>query len=298
MSGLGARTFSTLIYFEACGRLLSFSEAARELYVTTGAVSQQIRKLEEQLGIKLFERRPSGIQLTAKGSELLTVTRQSIDAIRLTIDRLQTSPNDSSVRLTSTPSFVFKWLIPMLKEFNLSHPDIKIETYAEAALLKLGAASFDLAIDYSDGEYQNFDATLLVEEILLPVISPEYMKGANWRDPRIWDSVSLLHDAMPWPDSPRDAEWRYWLDRSGLPDAPSQQGHYFNRSDMAIAAADAGLGVALARGSLVKEELASGRLIAPLPATPSCCNYYLITPKGKAISHNASVLKDWLLSKA
>ncbi|OZG72620.1 transcriptional regulator [Hahella sp. CCB-MM4] len=297
MSGLGVRTFSMLIYFEACGRLLSFSAAARELYVTTGAVSQQIRKLEEQLGIKLFERRPSGIRLTAKGNELLTVTRQSIEAIRQTVERLQVNSIDTAVRLTSTPSFVFKWLIPMLKEFNLNNPDIKIETYAEAALLNLSTASFDLAIDYSKGEYQNFDATLLVEEILLPVISPEYMKGANWQDPKIWDSVSLLHDAMPWSDAPRDAEWRYWLDQSGLTDVSSRQGHYFNRSDMAIAAADAGLGVALARGSLVKEELASGRLIAPLPAVPSCCNYYLVTPKGKAISHSVGVLRDWLLSK-
>lgn len=297
MSGLHARTFSSLIYFEACGRLRSFSAAAQELSVTTGAVSQQIRKLEEQLGLRLFERLPAGIKLTSEGSELLAVTRQSVDAIRLVVDRLRENVEASVVRLKSTPSFVFKWLIPRLNEFSQAFPEVKVETFAEAALLDLNAAEFDLAIDYGEGRYRGFDAVQLVEEALMPVISPDYITDADWRDPGIWKRVVLLHDALPWPGSPRDVEWRYWFDQSGLTDIPSEHGHYFNRSDMAIAAADAGLGVALARSSLVEEELENGRLIAPLPAIASCCHYYIVTPKQKKMSQGATVLRDWLLSK-
>ena len=298
MAKLNARFFSSLIYFEACGRLLSFSGAARELCVTTGAISQQIRKLEEQLGFKLFQRHSWGIELTLEGRELLLVSQQSVDALEAVIERLQAKLVDDVIRLQSVPSFVFKWLIPKLKEFNLDYPDIKVEIYADAALLELAGASFDLAIDYSKGGYQDFEASLLGHETLQPVVSPNYRPELDWQAPDIWSQVSLLHDALPWLDAPRDADWRYWFDQSGWPTASSETGHYFNRSDITIAAAEAGLGVALARGSLVKDELANGALVAPFAAVLSNCDYYVLMPKGRALSKNAYVLRDWLLNKA
>ncbi len=294
MTKLNSRTLASLVHFEACGRLLSFSDAAKELSVTTGAISQQIRKLEDVLGMKLFERNPRGILLTPEGKELLLVTQQSVEAIEAVLEMLQKRQGEDVVRLKSTPSFVFKWLIPHLRAFNRNHPDIRVETFADAALLDLNSNDFDLAIDYSNGQYQDFDAQLLMHESLVPVTSPNYMPDADWSDPEIWKRVSLLHDSMPWPNSPRDAEWRYWLDQSGLTQVVSSSGHYFNRVDMAIAAADAGLGIALARSSLIKDELESGRLIAPFPPVQSCCDYYLLLPKGTADVANARVLRDWL----
>jgi len=298
MTKLNARTLASLVHFEACGRLLSFSDAARELSVTTGAVSQQIRKLEDLLGLKLFKRQPRGIVLTPEGRELLLVTQKSVEAIETVVETLQKKGSDDVVRLKSTPSFVFKWLIPHLRAFNGSHPEIRVETFADAALLDLTSGDFDLAIDYSHGEYQDFDAQLLMQESLLPVTSPNYIPGADWQDPAIWKQISLLHDSMPWPGSPRDAEWRYWLDNSGLNHVVSSAGHYFNRVDMAIAAADAGLGVALARSSLVQEDLESGRLIAPFPPVQSCCSYYLLLPKGTVEGAKAHTLCDWLTTLA
>lgn len=297
MLSLHPRTFSALVYFEACGRLLSFSEAAKELCITTGAISQQIRKLEEQLGSRLFLRHPSGIRLTNEGEELLMVSRQSIEALKAVINRLQERQSEQVVRLKSTPSFVFKWLIPRLQAFHLQFPEIRIETYADAALLELAGGDFDLAIDYSEGKYQEFESELLVDEQLLPVISPEYMKDEDWQDPAIWRRLSLLHDAMPWLGAERDAEWRYWFSQRGLTPEAGAQAHYFNRSDMAIAAAEAGLGVAVARSSLIAAELSSGRLISPFPAVSSCCDYYLLTPKYGTVSKSTKVLKDWLLEQ-
>ena len=295
MSKLKPATLSSLVYFEACGRLMSFSNAARELCVTTAAVSQQIRKLEEQLGFKLFERLPSGICLTTDGVELLSVCKQSMEAIERTVDHLQKINSTQSLRLKSTPSFIFKWLIPRLKEFNQSFPDIQVETFADAALLTLDPAEFDLAIDYSTGKYQAFDSTLLIKEYLIPVASPDLAKNIIWEEPNSWSNL-LLHDAIPWPDSTKDAEWRYWFNSAGYEKVDSKQGHFFNRSDMAIAAAAAGLGIAIARASLVQEELTSGQLLAPLPSVPSCCDYYLLTAKNSTSPSKATLLKDWLLS--
>lgn len=294
MSIITARTFSALVYFEACGRLLSFSKAAQELSITTGAVSQQIRKLEERLEFKLFKRHPKGIELTDEGLELLAITNQSLESIQGAINRLQKHTLAGSVQIKSTPSIVFKWLIPELKKFNEIHPDIEVDTYAEASVLDIDKMGFDLAIDYSPGIYSNVDAILLTQEVLQPVISPSYMPDADWSHPKIWEQVVLLHDSMPWSGASKDQEWRYWLDKQGLLEVDSKQGHYFNRSDMAIAAATAGLGMALARSNLVVDETQSGALISPLPAVASCCNYYLLTPKDKAINRNTSILKEWL----
>jgi len=289
-----ASTFSSLVYFETCGRLLSFSKAAQELSITTGAVSQQIRKLEERLEFKLFKRHPRGITLTDEGVELLAITNQSLESIQATIKRLQIHAIGGPVQIKSTPSIVFKWLIPALKTFNEAHPDVIVETYAEASLLDFDKIEFDLAIDYSTGRYNNIDAILLTEEVLYPVISPSYMPDADWSDPKVWEQVVLLHDSMPWLGASKDEEWRYWLDSQGKFDVDSKQGHYFNRSDMAIAAATAGLGMALARGNLVVDEAQSGALISPLPAVASCCQYYLLTPKGKPTNSKAKILRQWL----
>ncbi|WP_421869282.1 LysR substrate-binding domain-containing protein [Motiliproteus sp.] len=289
------RLYSSLIYFECCGRLSSFSAAARELCVTTGAVSQQIRKLEQQLGLVLFERASGGIALTDPGRELLAVTSESIMTIQSTIARLQSNSDAAVVRIRSTPSFAFKWLIPRLKAFSQTFPAIKVETFAEAALLNLQQADFDLAIDYrQDGAIDGYEVELLLKEQLLPVVSPDYPQGLGGIDTE-WSSMTLLHDALPWAGAARDAEWRYWLDRSGLDTVVSDRGHYFNRSDMAIAAAEAGLGVAMARSSLVQQELAQGRLWAPFEAQPSGCSHYLLLPHKAGSKPAARKLQQWLL---
>ncbi|MBY4677696.1 LysR substrate-binding domain-containing protein [Marinobacterium arenosum] len=294
-----AQTLAALRTFEAAGRLLSFSEAARELCVTTGAVSQQIRKLEEQLGVALFERRVRAIALTPAGEELLGVTRRSLESLSLAVERIQRQTAEAAVRLKAIPSFVFKWLIPRLQAFHSRWPDIRVETFADAALLDIAGGDFDLAIDYGrDGHYPGFESHLLLPETLLPVMAPDYMPHTDWRDPQSWRQAALLHDAMPWPGAPKDAEWRRWLDQSGLSAVDSSCGHSFNRVDMAIEAAAAGLGIALARGAVVREALASGRLVAPLPPVAADCTYYLLIPEGTLASAPARLVADWLLQVA
>ncbi|MBN3563868.1 LysR family transcriptional regulator [Aliamphritea spongicola] len=301
MADLHPRIFTTLVYFSACARHLSFTAAARELHITTGAVSQQIRKLETQLGFQLFIRQPDGIRLTQDGTKLQQVTDQAVGRINDVIHELQRSDH-SELRLYSTPSLVFKWLIPKLRDFSLEYPRIKVSAFAETSLTNPDRQTgFDLLIDYrlnSDHCGQNTEK--LMDEFIFPVASPAYLQGRDVSDKNFWNKVTLLHDDTPWRNAERDSEWRYWLAQTGRESVPGNSGHFFNRSDMAIAAACAGLGIAMARSTLVSDELQNGQLITPFETVKSNCSYYLSAPAtGEHSSHqNGATLRDWLRRQA
>jgi LysR family glycine cleavage system transcriptional activator len=292
---INAQTLAALRTFEAASRALSFTRAAEELHVTTGAVSQQIKHLEAQLGFRLFERLPRGLNLTGEGQQLFVVVHKCLLDLDGCVQRLQRGMLEGEIRFRSTPSLLFKWLVPRLHLFQAGYPDIRVETFAEESLLRTEPRDFDLAIDYSFGEYRDLVAVPLLAETLFPVASPDYAAGRDWKDPASWQDMTLLHDSMPWREARRDAEWRFYLDQAGLGAVDSDRGHYFNRADLAMEAAAAGLGVALARGCLIDEDLDRGRLVAPLPALPSCCTYYLIHRPGALDNARLRVFFDWLL---
>ncbi|WP_188862419.1 LysR substrate-binding domain-containing protein [Marinobacterium nitratireducens] len=291
---INAQILAALRTFEAAAGELSFTRAAARLSVTTGAVSQQIKHLEDQLGFRLFDRLPRGLRLTAEGQQLFAVVHRCLLDLDSCVQRLQHQLLEGQIRFRSTPSLLFKWLVPRLHRFHARFPDIHVETFAEESLLKTEPQAYDLAIDYSFGEYRGLESELLLAETLFPVVSPDYAGGRDWRDPSSWRDATLLHDSRPWRDAARDAEWRYYLDQAGLTTVDSARGHYFNRADLAIEAAAAGLGVALARGSLIDNDLESGRLVAPLPAVDSCCAYYLVHRAGVLEDARIRVFYDWL----
>lgn len=301
MARLHPQILAALPAFEAAARLLSFSAAARELFVTTGAISQQIKKLEQQLGVSLFNRHTRAVELTASGEELFRVAANSLESLQECLDRLERSQQQqsNSVRLKATPSFVFRWLIPRLQNFHQQHPDLRVETFAEAGVLDPFKLDYDLAIDYSvDHELPGFQRILLLEETVVPVMSPDYLVGNDWNAQDCLKDAVLLHDSMPWREAAEDAEWEHWLAHSGVKPPASGRGHYFNRVDMAIEAAAAGLGIALARSAVLADELSSGRLIAPLPAVKACCNYYLLVPESAGQPAAVDAVMNWLKATA
>lgn len=118
-------------------------------------------------------------------------------------------------------------------------------------------------------------------ESLLPVMSPSYLKAHPWledisNNQNYWDEVNLLHDAMPWAKAPRDYEWLYWASEMGI-EISTHKGHFFNRTDMAMSAAEAGVGIAMARSMLLQNELETGKLISPFKPIPANAGYFLIT---------------------
>lgn len=298
---LKGNIFSGLVTFEAAARFGSFTKTAEHLHITTGAISQQISLLESQLTLTLFERHSRGIDLTQDGEKLYQVVKRNFADIEQVIDELKQGQSlDGEVKLKLTPSFAYKWLIPRLENFYNLYPNISIQTYADGALVDYQDRSFDLAIDYGQSPYSNPQAELLLSEQLIPVMSPSYFKRFNWQDSsianqqKIWQSVTLLHDAMPWRHAEKYAEWHYWFDQMDI-EAESNQGHFFNRTDMAMAAAEAGLGIALARYALVEEDFKQGRLTSPFKPIMANTGYYIIQHRTSAV---IQCFKSWLLSQS
>jgi DNA-binding transcriptional LysR family regulator len=298
---LKGNTFSGLVTFEVAARLGSFTKTAAHLHITTGAISQQISLLESQLSLTLFERHSRGIELTEDGKKLYQVVKRNFADIENVIEELQQGQSlDGEIKLKLTPSFAYKWLIPRLQKFYSLYPNISIQTYAEGALVDYQDRNFDLAIDYGQTPYVNQDAELLLSEQLIPVMSPQYFKRFNWQDSslenqnNIWQSVTLLHDAMPWRYAKKHAEWHYWFDRMKIT-AESNQGHFFNRTDMSMAAAEAGLGIALARYALVEDDFKKGRLISPFTPVEANAGYYIIQHRSSPV---IECFKSWLLTES
>ena len=271
---------SGLWLFSQVAEHSSFTSAAKALHLTTGAISQQIIQLEEQLGFTLFERHSRGIRLTPKGLQLSQPTQFHFTEIGKTLEELQIEKPHNEIRLKLTPSFAFKWLVPRLESFHLENPDLQVQIFAEGALVNSELKDYDVAIDYGSHPYRDKSAERILDEQLLPVMSPKYLEDHGWlktlkASPEKWRDATLLHDAMPWDKAPRDYEWLYWASSMGF-DFKTDVGHFFNRTDMAMSAAEAGVGIAMARMALVEDELASGRLVSPFEPVDASAGYYLI----------------------
>jgi len=288
---LNSQVLAALRTFEAAAFCGSFTKAAKELHITAAAVSQQMANLEAQLDLSLFERHSRGIRLTASGEALFNTVRPSLDNIAATIDKLQHHhATGYELRIKSTPSFAYKWLVPRLQHFYQEFPEIKIQIFADSALVDKATTDYDLVIDFAPIPYPDnvstskkgsaglteHQAELLMAEALIPVMSPAYEKRFNWQAPDCWLQVNLLHDVMPWFGASPDSEWRYWFDAMGLDNQDSTSGHSFNRTDLAMEAAAAGQGVALARRALLGDDINRGNLVAPFAPIKAGFGYYLL----------------------
>ena len=202
------------------------------------------------------------------------------------------------------PSFAFKWLVPKLESFHHDNPDIQVQIFAEGALVNSEIKDYDVAIDYGLHPYRNANAELILDEHLLPVMSPKYLEDHGWLKTlfgeqknsmpvKQWQEATLLHDAMPWEKATRDYEWLYWASAMGL-DFKTDIGHFFNRTDMAMSAAEAGVGIAMARMALIEDELTTERLVSPFKPIPANAGYYLIM---NTRTNATETFRHWLLGQ-
>ncbi|MEQ4617794.1 MAG: LysR substrate-binding domain-containing protein [Corticimicrobacter sp.] len=286
--------------FLVCGRLLSFTQAADALHVTTGAVSQQIRQLEEWLGFRLFRRLPRSLALTEEGRRLLPVVEASYGAVDLEIHRLYGGHLSGIVRLRAVPSFLTKWLVPRLPDFQRRYPQIELRIEAEDSAQALLPGLFDLAIDLNDGVYPGFEISLMMEEDIFPVCAPALLeRGSSLTEPSDLRHFPLLHDMTAWRGSQPYAEWEQYLRQIGAADVDVRRGYMFNRNHLTIGAAIAGMGVAIARRALTTDELASGVLVEPFNRRVSTGKRYgIVYPSGALDDRRIRAVHDWLLHQA
>jgi LysR family transcriptional regulator, glycine cleavage system transcriptional activator len=262
---LNSSTLASLRFFEAAARLLSFKQAALELHVTQGAVSQQIKHLEEALGCKLFYRLPRQLTLTEEGVRFAAVVEHALDEIEQEAKALAAARSMAEIRVRAGPSFALRWLVPRLGDFYAQHSHIKLFITAVHGYFDPARREFDLAIEMIDGAISSLHSEVLMEEYLVPVCSPDYLaKHAFLKEPADLARCALLHDGHAWVGAEEDAEWRYWLQEAGAVHVDSKQGQFFSLATLSIEAALTHQGVALGRDSLIRELLDAGQLVTPL----------------------------------
>ena len=295
-----SQVHARLRVFLAAARHLSFTRAGEELHITTGAVSQQIKLLEDWLGFRLFRRLARRIELTDEGLRLLAAVDPAYAAIDLAIGRLRGGSLSGVVRLRALPSFLATWLVPRLPQLMQRYPGIELQVEAEDSARSLRDGEFDLAIDLNDGAYPGFQSTVLLEEEIFPVCSPALLQSRPPLDsPERLDHYPLLHDMTAWRGSQPYAEWEGYLKAIGAPHVNVRRGYMFNRNHITIQGAIAGMGVAIARRTLTTTELASGLLVAPFAnSVRTGKRYCLVYSAGALDDRRVATVHDWIVAEA
>lgn len=285
--------------FEAAARRLNFRQAAQELFVTPGAISQQIRLLEEHVGTPLFQREGRGVTLTEAGAAALPALRLGFEKLAEAARAMRQPQRRCRATVSVPPSFAAKWLVPRLERFNQAHPDVEIWVTADMALVDFASADVDLAIRYGAGAYPSLTITRLLEETALPVCAPALLEAAPILRPSDLANHTLLHDSGP---SAHDGapDWSMWLKAHGALEVDGTRGPRFNQASLVIESAVAGRGVALAKRALAEADLSARRLIAPFAdgAAPLAYGYHLVWPQGRVFTPPQRCFIDWLLAEA
>jgi len=307
---LGQLPLNALIAFEAAARHLSFKRAAEELHVTPAAISQQIRSLEDLMGVTLFHRLPRGIALTPVAEASLPLLRQGLELVSEATSRMRGAVRDNGLNVWMAPSFAVKWMVPRLKGFSERHPDITTSITASAELMDRGdgAIAFpasalrehdvDVAIRFGRGVYPGCRVEKLMPAVALPLCSPELLEQDDHplRHPRDLVHHTLLHDDTPYEGRP---DWDTWLAAAGVDGVDASRGIRFNHVSLALEAAAAGQGVVLSIGQLASADIAAGRLVVPFDTqVPLDYAYYLISLEESTNRENVDAFRDWVLNEA
>jgi len=280
--------------FEAAARHLSFTHAAAELNVTQTAISHQIRRLEEELGIRLFVRQNRALALTPQAKDYLPGVRAAFNDLRLATDRLLRKDNEHVLTVSTLASLAAKWLLPRLSAFQETHPGIDVRITTSTALVDFKSGDVDAAIRYGRGDWPGLHADWLMADQLFPVCSPALLTGKRpLRCPEDLRDHVLLHTSNANSD-----DWRLWLTAAGLPANISRQpGLTFDLILMTVQAALDGFGVAMGRTSYVEADIAKGRLVVPFKITlPANAGFYLVCPEATADTPKLAAFRQWLVA--
>jgi len=281
-------------YFEAAARHLSFTKAAQELHVTHSAVSHQIKALEEWLGVPLFRRLNRSLVLTEGGQAYARPVREALEKLGEASRALRSREQSGTLTVSVMPSFAAKFLVPRLGSFRHAHPDIDVRISASERLVDFAREDVDVAVRSGRGNWPGLRVDRLIRENLFPVCSPKLLSGpVPLKVPADLLQHTLMHDS-DWPES----MWPRWLAVAGVKVEQLKSSLSFNYSNLMIQAAIDGLGVALSQEALVRDDLASGRLVKPFDIDmPSDYAYYVVTPEAAAERPKVKAFREWLLAE-
>lgn len=284
-------SLNALKAFEAAARCRNFTRAAERLHVTQSAVSRQVKLLEAQLGVTLFDRRPQHLVLTRAGQALMPAVRQSFDRIALVVGALREPQPFSRLRVNVPPTFASRWLIPRLHRFRDLHPgiDIRVTTVLNDTLSRDG--QLDCAIRFGSGEWPSLHATLLFQERHIAVCAPRLLPPGRVR-PVDLNRYTLLHVSH---GEGRFLSWEHWLDAAGIRGIDTERGLEFDLLDLAIGAAVSGVGVTIADEHMIRDELSSRRLVPLLDvAVPGHQSYWFTTREQVPEPPHLQLFRGWV----
>ncbi|MDF3835737.1 transcriptional regulator GcvA [Cupriavidus basilensis] len=280
--------------FEAAARYNSFTVAARELHVTQGAVSKQVRSLEAFLGVDLFERVRQRLMLTDAGRRYLDRIRPSLTEIEAaTVELISRQGRGGTLHIASMPTLGAKWLIPRLPQFFEKHPEVSLEFVPHAQGYDFSQPDLDAAIRFGDGVWPGSLADYMTGREVLPVCRPALLTddpdGMARAPSGLLRYPLLHHTTVPeaWPD---------WFAELGVSTRKAWGGARFDQFSLLTQAAMSGLGIALIPRCLIEEELATGALVVAHPARVlSKKGYYLCYPEQKQHLPALQTFRQWVM---
>ena len=277
--------------FEAAARHGGYSRAAEELHLTHGAISFQMRALQAELGVDLFRRQGRRMVLTEEGQRLFAYVRDGFDRLARGMEEVRAVRRGQLLTVSVHPGFAAHWLIPRLGEFQHRHPEIDVSLLPNTALVDFSRETVDMALRYGPGNWPGLVDIKLMDEEVFPVCSPRFNQGKLPQHPEELADLPLLRDArQPWTD---------WFRSIGLDLPEPARGPLYSEPSLVIQAAIAGLGIALARGALVKAEIEAGHLIRLFPRSARTrFSYYIVYPPSHADRPRVAAFRDWLIAQA
>lgn len=280
---------SGLRAFEAAARYASFRQAAAELNLSPSAVSHAVRRLEHALGTPLFERSGRAVHLTAAGDALMAHTVRGFAELQRGLAQVA-ARGPQLLRLHCAPSFAAQWLLPRLPGLLARHPALDIRLHADANYSRFTADDYDADLIYGLPRVPGLRVMPLAEERVVPLCAPAL--ATTLRRP-----ADLLGCALIQSDS-KTLRWSDWCALNGIP-APPARGPRFDRSFLALAAAAAGLGVALESALLAERELAAGVLVEPFAAAVPCryVGHRLVHRPAASRAGPVALFKGWLAAE-
>ncbi|MGD9944055.1 MAG: LysR substrate-binding domain-containing protein [Burkholderiaceae bacterium] len=275
--------------FDAAARHQNLRHAAADLFVTPGAVSQQIRQLEDWLGVRLFERQPRGLALTEAGQLFHAAVSRALRTIAQAAERVR--PDHNTVTISVLPTIAARWLMPRLDSFTRRYPLVDVRVDANIALAQFDGDGVDLAIRHAADPPAGLASRRLCRESMYPVCSPVY-RDAHVRDGRLQSDVRLLHEI--WPRASGEY-WLRWLDEQDYQDIDAARGLYFSHEMLAADAAARGQGVALTNQLLTADAVARDELVVAVPQPLLTGKSYLLVWPDRPLRESVRCFRDWLI---
>ncbi len=281
---------TTLPVLEAAARLQSFSAAAAELNVTHGAISHQIRSLEEHVGVALFSRQGRRVVLTAEGAAFADVIRAALAKVSEAVEALSPVARERKLTISVLPSFASRWLMPRLGKFLEANPQYEISVEANQLRSNFTTDGVDVAIRFGVGPWPGLHSERLAGDSYFLVCSPKFRRGKLPTKPSQLAGLPLFRNDP--------GIWEKWFDAAGVTMAVPSSGIDYNDAALFLQQAIAGDGISLARRSLIADDFANGKLVKLFDIEIKSENdYHLVCLPQNANSRKVRTFRDWIVKE-